>query len=268
MYQSLKHLILRILRVPPEPDDPMGDARTVRVFRASPNYFRYRLYVWMLKNSLVVLGAAIGAGAVFATFLGMTSSWLGQTGSIISASFAALIAILIATIQLTFSFVTLKLDYEMRWYKVSDRSLRIREGVWIVKEMTMTFANIQNISTTQGPIQRFFKIADVKVESAGGGRLATPDAQNSSGMHVAFFRGVDNAEEIVGVMRNRLKSLKDGGLGDVDDVHEEEEAVAGVQIERHPVSALKLLEMIRDEARLFRQDVETLTELRSVASKS
>ena len=63
----------------------------------------------------------------------------------------------------------MRLDYEQRWYVVTDRSLRLRTGVWSVREMTMSFANLQQITVTQGPLQRLLGLADVRFQSAGGG---------------------------------------------------------------------------------------------------
>ena len=45
-----------------------------------------------------------------------------------------------------FALALVRLDFEKRWYLVTDRSLRVREGVVNVREMTIMFANIQNIS--------------------------------------------------------------------------------------------------------------------------
>src|SRR5690606_18212304 len=125
-----------------------------------------------------------------------------------------------------FSLMVLRLDYEMRWYKVTDRSLRIREGVWHVREMTMTFANIQNIEITQGPIQRALGIADLKVQTAGGGGVQEAQGQQQGvmfNMHIGYFRGVDNAEEILALMQERLRKQRGSGLGDLEDEAEEEE---------------------------------------------
>ena len=57
---------------------------------------------------------------------------------------------LLMVLHALFSFAVLRLDYEKRWYIVTDRSLRIREGVLNVREMTVMFANIQNVSVMQG----------------------------------------------------------------------------------------------------------------------
>lgn len=62
-----------------------------------------------------------------------------------------------------------RLDYEMRWNIVADRSLRVRAGIWDARELTMTFAHIQDIRISAGPPQRALGLADVKVTSAGGG---------------------------------------------------------------------------------------------------
>jgi membrane protein YdbS with pleckstrin-like domain len=97
----------------------------------------------------VFLGLTIGLGAAF-----------GLAGAIGGFLLAAFIVMALAFTSLV-SYVTIRLDYEFRWYKTTHRSLRIREGVWLVREMTMTYANIQDISVSQGPLQRLFGIADL-----------------------------------------------------------------------------------------------------------
>ena len=36
-------------------------------------------------------------------------------------------------------------------------------------------------------------------------------------MHISFFRGIDDAEQVRDLMLERLRRIKDSGLGDVDD---------------------------------------------------
>ncbi len=260
MYEFLKKLVLKFLKVPPEPLDPMGDVESLRVFRASYNYFRYRFYLWLIKTfvgiiiMLVICGAAFGG--IFASL-----SKLHVTVAVVLGCLAVA-AILIYTLAQTYlSYMVLRLDYELRWYKISDRSLRIREGVFRVKELTMTFANIQNLSISQGPIQRFFGIADLRVETAGGGGNAAIQNQQVEmvNMHVAYFRGVDNAEEISELMRKRLKVLRDSGLG-----HNEESETAAEEISRETGQFgfsrefLGLLMEMKNEAGKFRAAAENL----------
>ncbi|MBI5155622.1 PH domain-containing protein [Candidatus Poribacteria bacterium] len=224
MYEALKRTVLAVLKVPPEPDDPMGEVGSLRVFRAAPNYFRYRLVSWGIGQFFAVGGALVGLAVLHAVFVAAKAWW---TNLLLLAEFAGLVVVVSQTL---FSFVTLKLDYEMRWYKVTDRSLRIREGVFFVREMTMTFANIQNISITQGPLQRFLGIADLKVQTAGGGGGAAGaeghENQSLFNMHVGYFRGVANAEEIRDLMRERLRRYRDTGLGDTDERHHAESVAA------------------------------------------
>jgi uncharacterized membrane protein YdbT with pleckstrin-like domain len=114
------------------------------------------------------------------------------------------------------------LDYELRWYMLSDRAIRIREGIVTVREKTMALANIQNISIKQGPLQRLLGIADVEVKTAGGGGQAGDSHKKGTHpepMHVGYFRGVTNAEEIRDLVREGVRRQRDAGLGDPDEVH-------------------------------------------------
>src|SRR4051812_2067447 len=40
--------------------------------------------------------------------------------------------------QLPVTYAIARFDYEMRWYLVTDRSLRIRHGIWKIEEATMS----------------------------------------------------------------------------------------------------------------------------------
>jgi uncharacterized membrane protein YdbT with pleckstrin-like domain len=211
--ESAKAAVLRLLRVPAEPRVP-ADGRVIRVFRAAPSYFRYRLLLWVLKQIGAIAGLIVG--------LLLISAAMREIGHPVVVRFlqgAEVLAWLTFFTQIPFSLVVLKLDYELRWYILSDRSLRIREGTLSVREKTMTFANIQQISIEQNPVQRLLGIADVHVRTAGGGSGGS-DGKNGTGgegMHEAYFRGVDNAEEIRTAIRERVRLHRDAGLGDPDE---------------------------------------------------
>ena len=118
--------------------------------------------------------------------------------------------------QLPVTFLLARMDYDLRWYMVTDRSLRIRHGVWKVSESTMSFANIQQVVVSQGPLQRFLGLADVKVQSAGGGG----DKEHEPGqdeMHHGLFHSVTNANEIRDLILARLRHFRESGLGDPDE---------------------------------------------------
>ena len=221
MIGSAKRLMLRLLKVPPEPHLPAGAADAARVFRASKRYLQLKILNW-------------GVGQFF-TFIGLVAALVGLhfigNGSIEVLSdvphrpiifrvlgWFEVVGVVGFLVQLPLSLVPVILDWEMRWYIVTDRSLRIREGVWKVSEMTLTFANVQEVSIRQGPIERLFGISNLRVRTAGGGGRISPQepqSEEKSG-HIGYFRGVDNAPAIRDLILERLKRLRDAGLGDPD----------------------------------------------------
>jgi len=122
-------------------------------------------------------------------------------------------------VQIPVTYALRRLEYEQRWYIVTDRSLRLRSGVWQVREVTMSFANLQQITISQGPLQRLLGLADVRVQSAGGGGGATPGHPQGGGddAHLGYFRAVDNAEEIRDLITERLRRFRESGLGDPEE---------------------------------------------------
>jgi uncharacterized membrane protein YdbT with pleckstrin-like domain len=108
----------------------------------------------------------------------------------------------------------MRLDYEMRWYVITDRSLLIREGVWNVQDITLTFANAQNVRVTQGPVERWYGISNVEVETAGGGG----SGEAGGAKHQARLRGLRNPQEVRGVILDMLRKQRTAGLGDPDDL--------------------------------------------------
>lgn len=262
MYEFAKKMVLNLLKVPPEPDIISVKGRQVRVFRAALNYFRYRLYLWLIQTFIgTIVSLGVLGGICFGGFVGLRGLGLTWTTAFALAMVVGIIMLICKIIHIIFSYTVMKLDYEMRWYIVTDRSLRIREGIITVKEMTMSFANIQNISIQQGPLQRLLGISDLKVETAGGGSMMAGNSpETSSNMHTAFFRGVDNAEEIRELMKQRLKNLKDAGLGDHDDVvHESHDAESADY-------AKKLLSQVVVEAHLFRLVIEKYVAIQRLQS--
>src|SRR5690606_32615242 len=103
-------------------------------------------------------------------------------------------AVVVFVAQALLSLAMLRLDFEQRWYLVSDRSLRTREGLMELHERTLTFANIQNVSIMQGPLQRLLGIADIEIRTAGGGGGSSTDDRKKThaggDLHTAYLRGL------------------------------------------------------------------------------
>ena len=213
MYNLFREQCEKWLRIPPEPEAPPGDEQSARVFRAAPKFLNYLRVMWGIKNGVALLAVMIPLTVM--SIVLATNRERTAAGVVAGVEFVAL-GIVIC--QALISLALVQLDFEKRWYLVTDRSLRIREGVGTVREITFTFANIQNLSVTQ-PIQRLLGIADLKVETAGGGSVAGQQQHPGLNLHTAYFRGIDNAEEVKQLIVERMRAHRDAGLGDHEDRH-------------------------------------------------
>lgn len=151
----------------------------------------------------------------------------------------------------------INIDYRMRWYLIDDTTLRIREGALNIKEMTITFANVQNFYITQGPLQKFFGIADIKIETAGGkvrrnsflANYQKQEQELSTKFHDASIKGVRNYEEIKNIVMKTLKKYKNTGLG-------QENKKYTISTKNNP-RKIELLREIRNEFTTFAKFAET-----------
>ena len=215
MYKRFRDWCERVLRIPGDPEPPPGDESSTRLFRAAPNFYKYLLFLWAMRTfALVAVLFPMEIIPIAAAFVSEAKA-RGIAFLFLPVPTVILVIVLIWRI---FALALVRLDFEKRWYLVTDRSLRVREGVVNVREMTITFANIQNISISQGPIQRLIGIADLRVDTAGGGPSRGDKKEGGESLHTVRFRGVDNANEIRELITERLRGLKDSGLGDRDEM--------------------------------------------------
>lgn len=182
----------------------------MRIFRAARPFFRYQIFLWLLGQISGLVGLLFG--------LTILRNIPPDTGLHTVVYWIEILAWIGYVLNIPFTLYLVRLDYEMRWYMVTDRSLRIREGILRIKEKTMTFANIQNLGVRQGPLQRLLGIQDLEVQTAGGGGSQhSQQKQTGESMHIAKFRGVANAEEIRLLIREGMRKHRDTGLGDPDE---------------------------------------------------
>lgn len=206
LYRALRDPLLRLARAPEgPPDPPAGSDASLQVFRASPRFLAYRLLV------LSIVAGVLGLAVLVALALLIVEEEAAAIAGLLAA-----VVLVLAPILLTFWF-SIRLDYDLRYYMVTDRSLRVREGALIVREKTLTFANVQNLDLHQGPIQRLFGISDLVVETAGGGAAGAGPHGGIARTHGARVAGVENAREIRELIRGHLHGRRDSGLGDPDD---------------------------------------------------
>jgi hypothetical protein len=257
MLARIRPQLFRLLRIPHEPEPPLGAPGSIRVFRAGRNFY----YVRLLRWGLTQLGAAVGLAFSLLFVSGVRDSFdnIKQEAPVVQKATATdapsatvqagrknsraqgrdqfhawvrrhapdwtmdavavleLLAVAGFVLQLPFTFAAVRLDFEQHWYIVTDRSLRIRTGLVRLQESTMSFANLQQVEVRQGPLQRLLGIADVQVRSAGGGGDTGHKGSPGDTMHQGIFHGVDNAHEIRDLILNRLRRFRAAGLGDPDD---------------------------------------------------
>jgi uncharacterized membrane protein YdbT with pleckstrin-like domain len=228
MYDVLKSIVFPLLKVEEsEPTPPAGSHDSFQVFRACPAFLSYKLFFWKMYAAILALSVVV----VSATLL-LFNRW-----------FIVLVVplVLFAAFKAAVFYVTTRLNYDMRWYVITDRSLLIREGVWIVREITLTFANAQSVRITQGPLQRYFGFSHVEVDTAGGG--GGHEESQSTSPHRAVLRGLDQAAQVRDLVLEQLRKHRTTGLGDPDD------HVAGSQLPFDPGT----LREIWDEARKLRE---------------
>ncbi|HYT58959.1 MAG TPA: PH domain-containing protein [Haliangiales bacterium] len=204
MYELLKKLIFPLLKVrETQPSPPAGSHDTFQVFRACPAFLSYTLFFWKLY--VVILAFWV---VVVSVVLLVVSPW-----------FILLVVplVLVAAFKAAVFYATTRLNYDMRWYVITERSLLIREGVWIAREITLTFANAQNVRITQGPLQRLFGFSNVEVDTAGGGGGNGRHHGEGARPHRAALRGLDNATFVRDLILEHLRRHRTAGLGDPDD---------------------------------------------------
>jgi membrane protein YdbS with pleckstrin-like domain len=107
------------------------------------------------------------------------------------------------------ALVTARVDFELRHYLVGDRSLRVAQGAWKREEVTLSYANVQNIEVNQGPLERFFGFKSLTISTAGAD--STPGNENS---HLVTMVGLTEADELRALILGMLKQHRDSGLGE------------------------------------------------------
>lgn len=201
IYEGVWAVLTDLFRVPRDPPRLPSSGGAPKTLRPCDGWLRYRKTIfWII---LFVFDVALGAGwiALFAEHP-RVALWL----------LAPWLALMI--VPDVVAYVAIHLRYDTTWYVISDRSMRIRRGVWTVHETTITFDNVQNVKITQGPLQRHFGFSELIVETAGGGGSVRPHPELSAKAHVGLIEGVEDAEAIRELILERVRASRSAGLGD------------------------------------------------------
>lgn len=204
VYEGVWAVLSNWFLVPKQPPElPVAPGEPYQSFRPAEGFLQYmKLQFWI---GVFVLSSLIFFG------------WLVLTiASPIAGIIIALPALAVAVLPQIVFYVAMHLRYDTTWYVLSDKSLRIRRGIWVINETTITFENVQNVTVQQGPLQRWFGISNVQIETAGGGGSQAGGEGNMVGPNVGLFEGVSNAREIRDLILSKLRRSQTTGLGDED----------------------------------------------------
>ena len=204
-FTGLEQAVLDLLAVPAAPEAPEGSPDSIRVFHAGRSFYTWTVVVWGIQHVAVFAGLVAMTSSVAFAVMPKARPW----AQVILAALLIIAWVVFASTSIV-TFLSRRLDYRLRWYIVTDRSLRIRSGIFNVHELTMTYGNIQEIRVSSGPLQHVLGLADVEVQAAGGGG----DAKHGGGGHVGRFEGLSNANDIRDLLVERVRQYRDSGLGE------------------------------------------------------
>jgi membrane protein YdbS with pleckstrin-like domain len=201
IYRGVWASVVALFRVPAEPPTLPVTGEPIRSLRPAHGFLRYlKFFFWLLLIPgdilpLVAWGAIAMASPVLAVVLAVP-----------------FLAVLI--VPDVIAYVAIHLRYDTTWYVLTDRSMRIRRGIWSIHETTISFENVQNVEVRQGPVQRYFAIFEVVVQTAGGGARAKGEGASTSGAHVGILQGLDDGEAVRDLILDRVRRTRTAGLGD------------------------------------------------------
>jgi membrane protein YdbS with pleckstrin-like domain len=202
LYEGLWGVLVSWFNVPRDPPTlPAASGEALRTFKPSPRFLAYRkLYFWV---ALTIVDVALTIG------------WIAVVvANPVVGGLLFPVYLVVAVVPDVLAYIAIHLRYDTTWYVMSERSVRIRRGIWIIHETTITYENIQNVAVRQGPIERHFGIATLTVQTAGGGGGGKGEHAGMAGAHVGIIEGITDASELRDAIMARVERSRSAGLGD------------------------------------------------------
>lgn len=233
LLRVLTPLFLPLLKLELGPPHLPEGTSLVRSLKPSERWLAYRY----LQTLFRFLNQFIGVGIAVIAVMAKLKDW----GVVV-----AITMVVFQGFAIGLALVTTRVDFELRHYLVGDRSLRVVQGAWKREEATLSYANVQNIEVTQGPLERFFGFKSLIISTAGAD--TTPGAENS---HLVTLVGLEEADDVRALILNMLRGQRDAGLGEpsptglMDDV-------SLSRLQEIKVAALTLRDAARAQAEMQR----------------
>ena len=105
-------------------------------------------------QDVILLAAAIGADYFI----------LWQRSHMACLLTGAVLLVLAAVCVITIP----RIRYERYRYIIDSANIRVREGIFWIKETIIPMERLHKLQVSQGPIDRMFKLSSVRVTTAGG----------------------------------------------------------------------------------------------------
>ena len=93
--------------------------------------------------------------------------------------------------------------YHTLRYRFDSEGVSMRWGILFRREVNLTYARIQDIHLTSGPVQRWLGLADLHVQTASGSAAAE-----------MVIEGILEFEEVRDFLYGRMRGVSDGGRKD------------------------------------------------------
>ncbi|MDX9719182.1 MAG: PH domain-containing protein [Myxococcota bacterium] len=228
-YAALWALLVRFFKVPDRPPRmALGPGEQCQQFRPAPGFLKVlRIPFWLAVFVSVLLSVPL---LLLALMLEPLYVLL----------LLPVLFLLVAPPALLL-WVAAQLRYDSTWYVMGERSLTLRRGIWTIHEMTVTFENVQNLKIVQGPVERYFGISKLLIETAGG---APVDPKTGLAPARPLLEGIEQPERLRATILGKLRQSQNTGLGDEPEHEEQSSAFRAEHLQR--------LREIRDELRALR----------------
>ena len=259
MITSLVQPLFRWLRLSLEPPAPVADAQLQQILRPGHRAHQLHLLKWVGAQLSALVGVVLlltafdftqwlprGLGFLevfmrwddLTDFLPAEWRWVGVT-----------LAVGGYLVQLPVSFLSLWAKWRTTWYVVTDQGVQLRHGLWTTHETSLRFANIQQVTLKQGPLQRVLGLADVVLSTAGR-RASDDDDDEDKRKSRGQLRDLEygQAQRLLSEIRRQLPSATGAAA---------QPLAAPPQASAHAVDAAQLL---LTEARTLRQSLEQQSE--------
>lgn len=203
IYRGVWRLLVDCFRMPQLPPAlPKTISGKLQVFHPSRRFLSYlKLYFWV---GLVIIDVAILIGWIVLLTQRPVVAWL-----------LAVPALFIAIVPDIIAYIAIHLRYDTIWYAISERGVHLRRGILVVTEHTVSLGNIQNVSVCRGPIEQYFGIATLVIETAGA--TASSDSDVLKVGNRVTMVGLENVDAIREVLMARVRASRTAGLGDEPD---------------------------------------------------